>query len=62
MHAAQVAVDSINTRKVVWEATRGRHTLEVRASDGTGATQPQDRAPPFPDGATGWPSVVVTVA
>ena len=44
-----------------WEATPGRHTLEVRATDGTGATQPQDRAPPFPDGATGWHSVVVTV-
>ena len=45
-----------------WEATPGRHTLEVRATDGTGATQPEDRAPPFPDGATGWHSVVVTVA
>jgi DMSO/TMAO reductase YedYZ molybdopterin-dependent catalytic subunit len=44
-----------------WEATRGRHTLEVRATDGTGTTQPEDRAPPFPDGATGWHSVVVTV-
>ena len=44
-----------------WEATPGRHTLEVRATDGTGATQPEDRAPPFPDGATGWHSVVVSV-
>ena len=44
-----------------WEATPGRHTLEVRATDGTGAIQPEDRAPPFPDGATGWLSVVVTV-
>jgi hypothetical protein len=44
-----------------WEATPGRHTLEVRATDGTGATQPEDRAPPFPDGATDWHSVVVTV-
>jgi DMSO/TMAO reductase YedYZ molybdopterin-dependent catalytic subunit len=50
-------------RQWVWslEATPGRHTLEVRATDGTGATQPEDRAPPFPDGATGWHSVVVTV-
>ncbi|HYN16778.1 MAG TPA: molybdopterin-dependent oxidoreductase, partial [Actinomycetes bacterium] len=44
-----------------WEATPGRHTLEVRATDGMGATQPEDRAPPFPDGATGWHSVVVNV-
>nr|WP_067461345.1 molybdopterin-dependent oxidoreductase [Actinomadura macra] len=44
-----------------WDATPGSHTLRVRATDGTGATQPADRAPPLPDGATGWHSVVVTV-
>ncbi|XNL29651.1 molybdopterin-dependent oxidoreductase [Longispora sp. K20-0274] len=43
-----------------WEATPGRHTLEVRATDHTGAVQPEERRPPFPDGATGWHSVVVT--
>jgi DMSO/TMAO reductase YedYZ molybdopterin-dependent catalytic subunit len=44
-----------------WDATPGRHTLEVRATDATGATQPEQRATPFPDGATGWHSVVMTV-
>ncbi|GAA0240583.1 sulfite oxidase [Cryptosporangium japonicum] len=45
-----------------WDATTpGSHTLEVRATDRTGATQPERRATPFPDGATGWHSVVVTV-
>ncbi|EXG82753.1 molybdopterin-dependent oxidoreductase [Cryptosporangium arvum] len=47
-----------------WDATTaapGPHTLEVRATDRTGATQPERRAKPFPDGATGWHSVVVTV-
>ncbi|GAA0276504.1 molybdopterin-dependent oxidoreductase [Cryptosporangium japonicum] len=47
-----------------WDATKatsGQHTLEVRATDRTGATQPERRAKPFPDGATGWHSVVVTV-
>ncbi|WP_433338832.1 molybdopterin-dependent oxidoreductase [Spirillospora sp. CA-294931] len=44
-----------------WNATPGPHTLRVRATDGTGATQPEDRARPFPDGATGWHSVVITV-
>ncbi|WP_231334096.1 molybdopterin-dependent oxidoreductase [Actinomadura graeca] len=44
-----------------WDATPGSHTLRVRATDGTGATQPADRVPPFPDGATGRHSVVVTV-
>ncbi len=45
-----------------WNATApGPHTLEVRATDGTGAVQPQNRTPPFPSGATGWHSSVVTV-
>jgi len=40
----------------------GNHTLAVRATDGDGVTQPQDRAEPFPNGSSGWHSVVVTVA
>jgi DMSO/TMAO reductase YedYZ molybdopterin-dependent catalytic subunit len=45
-----------------WEVDEpGGHTLECRATDRTGATQPGERQPPFPDGATGWHSVVVTV-
>jgi DMSO/TMAO reductase YedYZ molybdopterin-dependent catalytic subunit len=45
-----------------WDATPGTHTLRVRATDGTGTTQPRQRVPPFPNGATGWHSIVVTVA
>ncbi|MFE7583367.1 molybdopterin-dependent oxidoreductase [Streptomyces gardneri] len=44
-----------------WTATPGRHTLTVRATDGTGATQPEERTDTMPDGAQGWHSVVVTV-
>ncbi|MBT2450607.1 molybdopterin-dependent oxidoreductase [Streptomyces sp. ISL-43] len=44
-----------------WEATPGRHTLEVRATDRTGAVQTGKRAGTVPDGATGWHSVVVRV-
>jgi DMSO/TMAO reductase YedYZ molybdopterin-dependent catalytic subunit len=44
-----------------WDATPGRHTLEVRATDGDGATQPEARTKPYPSGATGWHSVVVSV-
>jgi DMSO/TMAO reductase YedYZ molybdopterin-dependent catalytic subunit len=44
-----------------WEATPGRHDIAVRATDGTGATQPGERVDPVPDGATGWHSIVVTV-
>jgi hypothetical protein len=33
----------------------------VRATDATGDTQTADRATPFPDGATGWHTVAVTI-
>ena len=45
-----------------WDAVPGRHLLEVRATDGLGAIQPEPRSEPFPDGATGWHSTVVMVA
>jgi DMSO/TMAO reductase YedYZ molybdopterin-dependent catalytic subunit len=44
-----------------WPATPGSHTLSVRATDGTGAVQPEARATPFPDGATGWHTITVSV-
>jgi DMSO/TMAO reductase YedYZ molybdopterin-dependent catalytic subunit len=44
-----------------WDATPGRHRLRVRATDGTGQTQTEERAQPAPDGATGWHSISVTV-
>ncbi len=45
-----------------WQATSGRHTLSCRATDLTGATQPETRADPFPRGATGWHNIVVNIA
>ena len=45
-----------------WDATPGTHTLQVRATDGTGETQTEDHAPPEPDGATGWDSHRVKVS
>jgi DMSO/TMAO reductase YedYZ molybdopterin-dependent catalytic subunit len=44
-----------------WQATPGRHTLTVRATDGDGASQTADLAEPFPDGATGYHSIAVDV-
>jgi DMSO/TMAO reductase YedYZ molybdopterin-dependent catalytic subunit len=44
-----------------WSATRGRHTLAVRATDGRGEQQTAARATPFPDGSSGLQQVVVTV-
>lgn len=42
-----------------WTPQSGRQTLRVRATDTTGAEQTEQKAPPFPSGATGRPSLVV---
>ncbi|MGW0753919.1 molybdopterin-dependent oxidoreductase [Streptomyces sp. NPDC002587] len=44
-----------------WQATAGRHTLEVRATDGTGTPQTGERTGTLPDGATGWHALTVRV-
>ncbi|UUL77203.1 molybdopterin-dependent oxidoreductase [Pseudarthrobacter sp. Fe7] len=44
-----------------WDATPGPHYIKVRATDGTGEVQTDQRADPVPDGASGWQSVMVTV-
>lgn len=44
-----------------WHATRGSHTLTVRAIDDTGAVQIAAQAPPAPNGSTGYHSINVTV-
>jgi DMSO/TMAO reductase YedYZ molybdopterin-dependent catalytic subunit len=53
--------DSWRQWRFDWDATPGRHTLTVRAVDGTGETQTEERADVVPDGASGWMSLVVTV-
>lgn len=55
------SVDTWTQWRYSWAATAGSHTLAVRATDRTGAVQPQSRVTPFPDGATGWHTVTVTV-
>ena len=46
-----------------WQAkSPGKHTITVRATDNTGATQTADRVGSVPDGATGWHTVDFTVA
>ncbi|MDT0164407.1 sulfite oxidase [Actinotalea sp. AC32] len=44
-----------------WDATPGRHVLTVRATDGTGEPQTDERTPVAPDGASGHHSVEVLV-
>ncbi|MGQ4267973.1 molybdopterin-dependent oxidoreductase [Nocardiopsis changdeensis] len=38
----------------------GRHDVEVRATDATGAVQTSERAEPIPSGATGWHRIAFT--
>lgn len=40
-----------------WDATKGPHTVAVRATDNTGAVQTGDQMGVIPDGATGWHTV-----
>lgn len=44
-----------------WQATPGRHTIRVRATDGTGETQTSRRTSPAPNGASGWHTKSVRV-
>lgn len=44
-----------------WDATPGRHSIQVRAISRNGAIQTPDRSEPLPDGATGHHTVVVLV-
>ncbi|MCK8669917.1 molybdopterin-dependent oxidoreductase [Rhodococcus sp. HM1] len=59
--ATEYSVDTWRQWRWVWDASPGDHTLEVRAVDGTGAIQDEQRRPPVPDGATGLHSRTVTV-
>jgi DMSO/TMAO reductase YedYZ molybdopterin-dependent catalytic subunit len=45
-----------------WDATRGNHLIEARATDATGYTQTALQEPPEPNGASGYPSVTVAVS
>jgi DMSO/TMAO reductase YedYZ molybdopterin-dependent catalytic subunit len=60
--AAQDTIDTWRQWVFVWDATPGDHTLAVRATDDTGATQTATPADPAPNGATGDHTIWVTVA
>jgi DMSO/TMAO reductase YedYZ molybdopterin-dependent catalytic subunit len=59
--AAEDSRDTWRQWSYAWPATKGGHTLTVRATDRTGETQTEQRTRTVPDGASGWHSVVVTV-
>ncbi|MFI6020342.1 molybdopterin-dependent oxidoreductase [Streptomyces sp. NPDC051287] len=59
--AAEDSRDTWRQWSFPWQATRGGHTLTVRATDRTGRVQTEERTGTVPDGASGRHSVVVTV-
>jgi DMSO/TMAO reductase YedYZ molybdopterin-dependent catalytic subunit len=61
MLAATVSVDTWRLWSWRWPATPGRHRIQVRATDNAGETQTESAASPFPDGATGWHTIDVSV-
>ncbi len=59
--ATAISVDTWRQWSWSWRAEPGAHTLRVRATDATGATQTADLQDVVPDGATGRHEVRVTV-
>jgi DMSO/TMAO reductase YedYZ molybdopterin-dependent catalytic subunit len=59
--AAQQHVDTWRQWSTTWDATPGRHTISVRATEAGGAIQTDERSEPFPSGVTGQHQIVVIV-
>ena len=59
--ALDVSDDAWRQWALEWTAAAGSHTIAVRATDKTGATQPDERAPVAPDGATGYHTISINV-
>ncbi len=63
--AGELNVDTWRQWSYAWQATPGRHTIRVRATErgagGAAAIQTDARSEPFPSGATGQHQIVVLV-
>jgi DMSO/TMAO reductase YedYZ molybdopterin-dependent catalytic subunit len=59
--AAVPGIDTWRQWVLDWDAAPGNHVIESRATDATGYTQTAAQAPPEPNGATGYPTITVTV-
>ncbi len=60
--AAEVNDSTWRVWRIDYELGPGSHTVQCRATDSDGVTQTAERAMPIPDGATGWPGTIFTVA
>ncbi len=60
--AAVPGIDTWRQWAWEWDATRGSHLIEARATDATGYTQTALQEPPEPNGASGYPSVTISVS
>jgi DMSO/TMAO reductase YedYZ molybdopterin-dependent catalytic subunit len=58
---AEHDIDTWRQWSYAWNATPGRHTITVRATERGGAIQSAERTEPFPSGATGQHQIVVIV-
>jgi DMSO/TMAO reductase YedYZ molybdopterin-dependent catalytic subunit len=59
--AVQDTIDTWRQWYYIWDATPGSHKVQVRATDQLGFTQTSVARQVFPDGATGWDAVRVSV-
>jgi DMSO/TMAO reductase YedYZ molybdopterin-dependent catalytic subunit len=59
--AAVPGIDTWRQWSWDWDATKGNHVIETRATDATGYTQTSLQEPPEPNGASGYPMIQVTV-
>jgi DMSO/TMAO reductase YedYZ molybdopterin-dependent catalytic subunit len=59
--AAVPGIDTWRQWVLDWDATPGDHVIQARATDATGYTQTAAQASPEPNGATGYPTITVTV-
>ena len=59
--AAETNVQMWRQWRLPWRAETGQHTLTVRATDQNGEVQTEERAEPFPNGASGWHTLQVFI-
>jgi len=59
--ASAISVDTWCQWVYDWDAPKGAHLIEVRATNTSGTTQVNDRLSPFPNGAEGWHQITVEV-